>query len=187
MRRLSVSLSLGLMGQGAGGKEMQETIHLQPLGWQYQVRNDLILNYQLSLEQCLFNRRYLLISSFLSGRLGTLSNKVSGGFTLMTGLFSDPYTGKTPDRKFQIYLYTNSLLSLVGYDATLQGGLFNRNSPYVIPSGVLERIVFQNNAGIVLRCGTVYLEYFQSMLTKEFCGGEPHRWGRNSAGRIFLD
>ena len=189
-RRMSATISLGLLGQGAGGKEMQETIHrwlnnIEPLGWSHQVRNDLILNYQVNYEQGIYHRRYLLLSSYFSGRAGTLSDKLGGGFTLMTGLFDNPYSPEKPGRKVQLYLYTNPVVQAIGYDATLQGGLFDRESPYVLPAAAIDRMVFQNNAGIVLRFGKVYLEYFQSVLTKEFSTGVLHRWGGIQFGAAF--
>jgi hypothetical protein len=53
-------------------------------------------------------------------------------------------------------------LSVVGYDATLQGGLFNRTSPYAVPANEVTRVTFQSNQGIVMSA----LET-----------GSPHWWG----------
>lgn len=54
--RTTSSLSLGLMGPGAFGKEMQVGIHKAtgnkiPMGWQYQIRNDVVINYNIGYEK----------------------------------------------------------------------------------------------------------------------------------------
>lgn len=66
---------------------------------------------------------------------------------------------------------------MIGYDATLQGGLFNKSSPYTIPSSDITRVTFQNNYGLVIIIHKINFEYFQSLLTKEFESGKFHRWG----------
>ncbi|MBK8362780.1 MAG: DUF2219 family protein [Bacteroidetes bacterium] len=53
---VSSSISLGFIGPAAFGKEMQTSIHtwlenLLPLGWDHQIRNDFLLNYQLNYER----------------------------------------------------------------------------------------------------------------------------------------
>jgi hypothetical protein len=80
-------------------------------------------------------------------------------------------------KKTQAYLYAAPLVNAVGYDATLQGGLFNKANPYTISPADINRFVFQGNAGLVIKINTWQLEYFQSYLTKEFKTGNYHMWG----------
>ena len=77
------------------------------------------------------------------------------------------------------------MISVIGYDATLQGGLFNKESPYVIPDSKITRATLQNNFGIVMRIKKLYLEYSQSFLTDEFDSGGNHRWGGIRIGCAF--
>lgn len=181
--RISSSLNMGVIGPMAGGKEIQEGIHrlinyTLPLGWQNQIQNDLILNYQVEYERGFFSLPdYLLLSAKAGARVGTFNTKVSAGFILMAGLFDDPFTNFSKQkRKNQVYLYAEPLLNVVGHDATLQGGLFN-TSPYTISSNQINRFVFQGNAGIVFKIKTLQLEYFQSYITKEFETSGTHAWG----------
>jgi lipid A 3-O-deacylase len=182
--RLSSSLSLGAIGPAAGGKQMQQTIHRwindeQPQGWQHQIQNDVILNYQVEYERGLFGyENYFLTSLKAEARVGTLNTKANAGLIVMAGYFDDPFTNfQKQMRKMQLYVYAEPLLNMVGYDATLQGGLFNNSSPYVMPTADINRLVVQGNVGIVFRINAVQLEYFQSYLTKEFETGHTHLWG----------
>ena len=58
--RTTSSLSLGLIGPGAFGREMQAGIHRliddkEPLGWRHQIKNDVVLNYRLGYEKRLWS------------------------------------------------------------------------------------------------------------------------------------
>ncbi|HTB51434.1 MAG TPA: lipid A deacylase LpxR family protein [Ferruginibacter sp.] len=184
---ISTTFVIGLMGQGAGGKEFQTTIHkwtgnFLPLGWQYQIRNDIILDYQVNYEKRLLSyRNSFLLNGASSLRVGTHSDKLTGGFNFMAGNFNDRYlsvaTTKPIRKKVQYYLYGQLVGGAVGYDATLQGGMFDRTSPYTIPTGNISRFTLQGDYGIVVCFRKLYLEYCQSYLTKEFSTGHYHRWG----------
>ena len=79
-------------------------------------------------------------------------------------------------------MYGQSRVNFIGYDATMQGGLFNRTSPYTIAASDVSRITFQADAGIIVNFKKLYLSYTQSFLTKEFRTGTYHRWGGISVG-----
>ena len=190
--RISVSLSLGLMGPGAGGEEIQRTIHhwihyIQPQGWHNQIRNDLILNYQLDFEKEIAQySNHFSLSAFGSGRIGTLSDKLTAGFTAAAGNFRSYF--KAPafaNRHFQWYVYDQLTGNAVGFDATLQGGLFNHTSVYTIANGDLNRFTLQNKFGIVLLFHSMYLEYYRTGLTEEFKTSIYHRTGGLQIGFGF--
>ena len=182
-QRLSASLSIGGVGPVAFGGEMQTAIHkwingIKPQGWQHQIHNDLILNYELNYEkQLLAYRSVFLLNSNSQIKVGTLQNQIQVGFTLMAGRFQSPFEGNTKHKRFQLYGYMQPLLGFVGYNATLQGGLFNRSSPYTIASKDISRMVFQNNFGLILRFKKMEFEYSQSFISKEFKTGTNHAWG----------
>jgi len=183
-QKISATLSTGLIGPGAGGKEMQTTIHrwlngVHPHGWQYQISNDAILNYQLDYEKQLVSYGHVLsINADAMGRAGTLSDKAAGGFTLMAGYLDDPFRVIASTKKnFRIYAYEHPEIDIIGYDATLEGGVFDHNSPYTITTNNISRIVLQNRFGFVVQYQRVWLEYFQSYLSREFKTGNYHVWG----------
>jgi hypothetical protein len=79
-------------------------------------------------------------------------------------------------RKVQFFLYLKGSERLVGYDATLQGGLFNKSSVYTIPGKDVSRAVFEGSAGLTLSLNGIRLDVEQFMLSPEFNGGQWHRW-----------
>jgi len=185
--KFTSAISLGVIGPIGLGNEIQSGIHRLikdrlPMGWKYQVHNDIILNYQLNYEMQLTSRpgRFLL-NGVSEIRLGTLNDKLGTGINLMVGNLDDPYKQER-SKKLSYYLYVQSNLFFIGYDASLQGGLFNRNSPYTIADGDIKRIVFQADAGISVNFKGLYLSYYQSYLTAEFDTGKYHRWGGVSIG-----
>jgi lipid A 3-O-deacylase len=191
-QRISVSFSTGLIGPGAGGEQMQRTIHhwikyTQPEGWHNQIRNDLVLNYQINIEKEIIQyRNHFSLSAFGSGRIGTLSDKLSAGFTAAAGNFRSCF--KAPalaSRHFQWYVYDQLTGNAVGYDATLQGGLLNQSSVYTIANADLERLTLQNKFGIVLIFHSLYLEYYRTGITEEFRTGIYHRTGGLQIGFGF--
>ncbi len=175
--------SAGIIGPGAFGKEMQEGIHratgnVIPQGWQYQIKNDVVLNYEVGYEKQLFHyRRIFSVQSNTTLRLGTLFTNASVGLNAVVGIINSPFTSKVHKDKFQVYVYSQPLVNAIAYDASLQGGLFQNSSPYTIPAGDIERITGQINYGVVLKTRSLYLEYSRSSLTREFASGSSANWG----------
>jgi hypothetical protein len=187
--------------------------YIQPLGWHNQIGNDAVLNYQLNYERELFSEKnWLSLSAYNSLRLGTLSSRAATGLTLMAGNFHSPFEndsekpdpgkcdpGKSdpdkgrPDkpagdnrgRKWQWYVYGQPLVNFVGYDATLQGGLFNHSSPYTLPGHDIERVTLGYKYGLILILKKLYLEYYQTGLTREFNTSVFHHTGGLQIGFAF--
>lgn len=187
--RVSSAIHLGIIGPAALGEEIQTNIHRWtgnkiPKGWQHQIKNDVILNYQLTIEKKLLGTDAFLLSGAAELRAGTLHDRISGEINFMTGHFNNPYTTEKK-KKVQYYLYGQSRINFTGYDATMQGGIFNRKSPYTISSADISRITFQADAGLVVHFQKLFLGYNQSFLSKEFRTGKTHRWGGVSLGFAF--
>lgn len=191
--RVSSELSTGMVGPVALGGQIQAALHRllngdEPHGWQFQIANDVVVNYKLQYEKQLFAYRHALsVSATAQAQVGTLVNRLQTGVVVMAGRFDPPF-GHTPTQRrlpLHLYIYAQPLVSVVGYDATLQGGLFNRSSPYVLPADQLARTTFQTNVGVVFGYKTLYLEYAQSWLSPEFATGLSHRWGGVRFGVSF--
>ncbi len=187
--RITSSLSIGLIGPGAFGREMQAGIHRWtgnkvPLGWRNQIKNDVVLNFRLAYEKRLWSYTDLMaLNAAASAQLGTLFNHVSAGINTAIGLVNRPYT---KDKKgFRLYLYTQPTVKLIGYDATLQGGLFNRDSPYTISVNTVKRLTGQFDYGLVIQIRTLYFEYTRSLITREFDSGQASAWGGINVGFSF--
>ncbi|MBC7536174.1 MAG: lipid A deacylase LpxR family protein [Ferruginibacter sp.] len=188
-RRISSAFNIGVIGPAALGDEIQTNIHKWlknplPKGWHTQIQNDLILNYQVNYEQKLIaSTGHFLLNGAGELRLGTLDTRLSGGLNFMAGNFNDPYAGVSGLKKqVEYFFYAQARGHLVGYDASLQGGIFNRHDPYIISSNDVERLSFQADAGIVVNLKKIYLSYSQSFIITEFKSGKNHRWGGFSVG-----
>lgn len=183
---LTSSISLGVMGPAALGGELQKFIHnltdnVNPKGWKNQIRNDVIINYQLNYERKLISISNNLIFNLTGeARIGTFLDKLSGGLNLMTGQFQDPYDLRPGQAKFNWYFFGSMKIGLVGYDATMQGGIFNRRSPYTLSANQVSRVTVQTSAGIVVEFGHINLSYARSYISQEFEKGRKHYWGNLS-------
>jgi hypothetical protein len=177
------------MGPAALGYQIQDNIHRWlkndlPHGWQYQTKNDIIINYQLNYEKQLVSAgNVFLLNTTAEVRAGTLNDKLSGGFNFMAGRFNKKFLPVIyKKRKAEYYFYTQNRINFIGYDASMQGGLFTRKNPYTIAATDVTRITFQADAGIIVNLKKLYLSCTQSFLTKEFRTGKHHRWGGVSVG-----
>lgn len=181
--RVVSSLNLGIIGPGAFGGDMQTAIHEAtgntiPKGWHNQIKNDVVLNYELTYEKQLLRfHDFFTFQTTATARLGTLFTNASFGFNATLGIVNSPFTSVENKKGFQLYLYTQPLLNLIAYDATLQGGLFNRESVYTISGSDIERFTLQNNFGIILQYRWLYLQYSRTILTREFSYGNSFKWG----------
>jgi len=191
--RISTVLSTGVIGPAAFAGPMQKKIHTwtgdaEPMGWQFQIKNDAVINYEVNFEKQLFNVPNLIsLNTNTQVRLGTLSDKLQAGATLTLGRFNSPFAAQEQRsaNNYQLYLYAQPLISLVGYDATMQGGVFNRRSPYTIKADQMNRLVSQNSFGAVLSIKQFYVEYNHVFLSREFKTGKAHQWGGIRIGVAF--
>jgi hypothetical protein len=136
-----------------------------------------ILNYEAGLEREIYRAGSgLLLTGSGSARAGTFNTALTIEPTLMLGRVGRPFSA-SPVRRRSLYLYVKPQVNLVGYDATLQGGPFNRSSPYTIASADLSRVVYRQQVGLVYRSGSRFIEYYQSAATPEFRGARAHRSG----------
>jgi len=190
-RRIGQSLSLGLIGPGAFGKEMQVGIHKItgnkiPRGWIHQIKNDLVLNYRVDYEKQLFRfADFFTLNATTTFQIGTLFTNASFGSAATLGVVGGPFSGSGTKRGFEFYLYSQPVIRLIGYDATLQGGLFNKKSPYTLRTREIRRSTAQFDYGLVLKIKTLYFEYARTVLTREFVSGNSSKWGGFKIGFNF--
>ena len=166
-------LDAGIIGQGAGGKWMQTGIHdaldnITPKGWDNQIRNDLVLDYSLRVEKGVASVRLAEFTVFGAGSLGALYANLSAGTEVRL------WSVKNGQRRHMVFARGQS--KLVGYDATLLGGLFNRASPYTLTTGSIKRLVQRADIGFVYDGGGFLIEVTRSFLSPEFEGGFSHQF-----------
>ncbi|HWY34995.1 MAG TPA: lipid A-modifier LpxR family protein, partial [Nitrosopumilaceae archaeon] len=169
--------------------EEQKDIHrwtknIQPLGWQYQISNDIILNYSIQYEKGFLNSNYFELIGLTKIRLGTLYDDLSTGFLIRTGIMNSYFVNlglvNQPNNKlhnFRCYFFAKGEIKAIGYNATMEGGALNKKSIYTIPPQDIDRFTGILYTGITISYKRLALEYTQSFLTPEFKNGLPHGWG----------
>lgn len=198
-RRLTTAIELGYLGPAAGGKFIQTKLHElthnpTPRGWDYQVRSDAVLGYRAAYEQRLLAAgRRAELSGSAEAALGTLYTYAGVGGRLRAGWFDSYFASLGPAgprsgagrRGWQGYAEATLTGRLVGYDATLQGGLFNRSSPYVLTASAVRRAVLHSTGSLTLAHAGLSFTATAAYVGPEFAGGRPHRWGVLGLARAF--
>lgn len=193
--RLTTRINLGFMGPNLRGAQEQKGIHyalgnIQPLGWENQIENDYVLNYDLFIEKGLLIKKHLEITGIMEARAGTLYDDIGVGQMIRIG-WMQPYfnnlgtTRNKSVRKFQFYFYAKGKIKAVGYNATMQGGVINHNSIYTIPASDIERHVKTVYFGIVIAYKRFSIEHYRAFISPEFKNGLSHGWGRIGVNYCF--
>lgn len=169
-------LNLGVIGPAAGGREIQTSIHRAtgdaiPQGWQHQIKNDLMLDYSLAYAFSKSSRRALWGAEG-KGTLGTANTSASAQVFAGVQLHK-----KTKNYRLATGVALNFSGMAVGYNASLQGGLFNRRSPYTLSSAEIERLIGGAIASLFVSIQRVTLQYSHHWRTREFEKAAPHAWG----------
>ncbi len=186
-RRLKSELSLGIIGPAALGGAAQDLIHDdKPVGWVNQVQNDIIINYHIRYDQGIFSGRHTELAIVAGGQAGTLYNNISAGLFFQAGNYNSRYASifqttvyqKSFKKRIRYYISLELMNKMVFYDATLQGGMFNRESVYTLEGSRVRHYVLTGTASAGLGFGRYSLEAEQVILTPEFNGGLYHMWFR---------
>ncbi len=182
--RLTSRLDLGVIGKAALGGFVQKTVHnIEPVGWQNQISNDVIINYLILMEKGLELNKNVMLIGLLGGQAGSLYTNMNTGGRLRisnTDYFSSPVLSNTHrSSKINYYAMLSVDASLVIHDATLQGGLFSQsNNIYHIPSNDMNRAVLHCSLAAGINFGRFTLEAQHLYLTPEFSTGKSHMWSR---------
>ncbi|MCU0370366.1 MAG: lipid A deacylase LpxR family protein [Bacteroidales bacterium] len=186
-RRLQSEFTLGVIGPASLGGVSQDIIHgNEPVGWINQVENDIVINYNIRFEQGIYRAKDIEIAVTAGGQAGSLYDNITASLYLQLGRANDRYgsifqtTGHQNkfSKRVRYYFALDLNNRLILYDATLQGGMFNRESIYKLESSQVSRYVFNGTASFGLGLGRYSLEAGQVFLTPEFEGGRHHFWFR---------
>ena len=191
--RIKSALDIGVLGPASLGGAIQTGLHNEePVGWQNQIQNSLVVNYFAEVEKGILQTNSFELNVSGKAFAGTLFNKAGGGFSLRLGRFIPVYqgpfnrvgsTGK--NKPLQFWFFAKGNTDFVLYDATLQGGLFSAKNTYTVSGNDLNRLVFQASAGVAVYSGSLGIELENFFLTPEFNGGRNFGWGRIKLVAVF--
>lgn len=186
--RLTSEIDLGYLGPFSPGSYMQTLVHKSfptndvPLGWETQIRTDVIANYSLTIEKALVSKQNILLSANANLKAGTLINSTGAGLQLVYGKF-EPFYGETeiknrPEILYNIFAKAN--VNTIAQNALLQGGLLNKNNVFTLKGSDISRCVGNAEIGLQFRYKFIGIELAQHFLTPEYKKGLWHKWGRIS-------
>lgn len=188
--RLTAGTNLGVIGPYAGVHETQKFIHAhtnnqEPHGWQFQIANDVYANYALKLEKGFVSAKFVELIGYGVANAGTIYTNAGAGLKLRTGKMQPYFTPPVYADRLQLWGQASAEGKVIARDATLQGGLFNRSSPYVVSAENIRRTLFLVSFGIVMAYHRMRIEYYTTYITPEFNGGKHHEWGHVGIQYIF--
>lgn len=190
--RLTSSIDAGVIGDAALGRYFQKSVHAtvptndEPMGWETQIRNDLVLNYSVNIQKQLLKSTNAEVYAHGDATLGTLYTRAGMGINAIAGLFTPGLTNLPKDysdlqkvqRDWQYGIRGGIEFRLIGYDATLQGGIFSNENIYALKPGEIERMVAAMHLGVFARYRKLGINISQYYLSPEFKEGKQHLWGQ---------
>jgi lipid A 3-O-deacylase len=186
---IETSLDLGVIGPAAMGEEMQTGIHTAiddalPRGWKHQLRNDLVLNYSFIYEEGLIVTKHFTFLAGCKTRLGTLYDGAGISFGIKAGK-PGSFFSPAPAGGFHWNVFGSGGVHAVGYNATLQGGMFNRTSEYMLSGDEISRVLLRGEAGIKIQYKKVQFIYSYDYISAEYDEGLDHGWGHFQLTVVF--
>jgi lipid A 3-O-deacylase len=191
---VKVSVELGTTGPNSLAEAGQELLHntigfYELAGWEYQIKGEATANLSAQYTKLLTRSAGLSTDLSFDGYLnaGTIFNAAGAGLLFRTGrinqLFNSGATnavirnhGKTASFKpRELFFYAKPQISYVLYDATIQGSLFNDDSPVTFDS---QPIVFEQRLGLNYSSPRFTFDFGIFMRTREVRSKAPgHQWG----------
>jgi hypothetical protein len=182
--RIVSALRLGVLGPASLGYRTQELAHQvsnpsrPPQGWEYQLRNDLLINYDIQMEKGILDKGFASFGIRGKSRLGTLHTDLEAGLWMILDARKSYFNrfGPSGDPGLHVLLRLFAGGRRIFYDATLQGGVFNKSNPYVLTSGNLIRWIGNLEASLLLEVWQHQLEIYSQLASPRFLYGESHGW-----------
>jgi len=195
---LKTSVQIGTTGKNslaeAGQKQLHKTFGFYETGgWEYQIKNELTINLSAQYTKLLTRVADNAVEFSFEGyaNLGTTFSGAGAGILFRTGslnqLFNSAYTNaaignqtKTKSLvKNELFFYAKPQLNLVAYDATIQGSMFNNDSPVTFSQ---KPVVFAQQLGLNYSTNRFTIDYGVLFKTKEIkSDARAHQWGTISA------
>jgi hypothetical protein len=128
----------GLMGSPSFGEQTHRFFHRLikdplPMGWDYQLPTDLLLNFNIEAEKLIAHNKWAGFIGTAQVRSGTMNDALSAGICVRAGNLKNYFNGLSgqyfPGKEIHTSISMKISADLILYNALLQGGLFNKRSP----------------------------------------------------------
>jgi lipid A 3-O-deacylase len=191
---IKASAQIGTTGKNSLGEAGQKLLHntfgfYDIAGWDYQIKNELVLNLSGQYTKLLTRIADNAVEFSFEGyaNLGTTFTGAGAALLFRTGslnqLFNSAYTNAVIGNhaktkalvKREFFFYAKPQLNFVAYDATIQGSLFNNNSPVTFSQ---KPLVFAQQIGADYSSQRFTVDFSVIFKTKEIKStAKAHQWG----------
>ncbi|GAC1300291.1 MAG: lipid A deacylase LpxR family protein [Mucilaginibacter sp.] len=193
---LKLGAQLGVVGPAALGEQVQSFIHrtfgfYRVGGWQYQIKNDVEINLSAEYNKLVARTSGLDVSFSGYANLGNGFTGAGAGPLVRIGLFNQLFhsvsTQSTairnesiaPLHPQEIFFYYKPQFNYVVYDATIQGGLFDKRDPNSLEIvQTKEPFIFSQQFGIAFTTKRFVVDaaaIYHTKDVKEMV--RKHQWG----------
>ncbi len=168
----------GIIGPQAKGEQQQRYIHRliddeAPMGWRYQIANDVLADVTVGFRQNLLLLSHLAVDVEAEARLGTFRTRLAGGGELRVGW------------PFLAAVIAPRIITPF-HDATLQGGFFSE-SQYRLRYKEIDHLIGRLDLGLQARIGNWILSYSRTFDSQEITTGRRHGWGTLGVSVLMRD
>ncbi len=174
---LKYGINLGVIGPSSGGGKIQSKFHkffgiYEVDGWDYQIKDMLALNANLmySKKVVRFCGERCDINAIADLNLGTVATNAGVGlmnrFSIypankiyLSGTYGsliDKHPLKRSQRVSEFFIFVKPMIYYRAYDATIQGSMFNDNSPVTFD---IEPVLYTLETGIIFQMYRVNVKY----------------------------
>lgn len=181
---------LGILGSWSFASETQIFVHklinsTPPKGWNWQINNYPIINYNLLLEPKIYTSKYFDAIGSVESNLGTLMNQFRTGLKFKLGFKNNYYVRES--QRFQCYLTYLVNGGFVLYSAYLEGGFFDKrkyeqgiSKGYRLAASEIEKIYLENQIGLNFRYKDFGVSYIMKYRTRQTTKTTSHLVGNIS-------
>lgn len=173
----------GLIGKQAMGELIQNGFHdminnAHAEGWEYQLKSGALINIGAMYEYDWLNASAIRLSGLLGADVGTYKINAQLGLGIKLGKNKSIYgmpLQRMEGKKLTHQLVVQSIGYAVGYDATLQGALW-QDDTYALPDEKIKRLLWNTKAEYRVLYRSFQVGVSQSLQTPDFEGALWHKW-----------
>ncbi len=188
-------IGIGAMGPIALGEQSQTFVHKiingpVPVGWDNQLNNAFLIDYTFRVEKSFFSgfiAEHLI--PYGETRIGTLTDRVKIGIKIRAGnknkSMIELAKNECNEKKIVWEWIFGANLQGVFYDATLEGGLFNKDETIVLPKQDIIEQQYQIRMGINFYFKNFSFRYMVNYNSKDFANAVIHKYGSANFGYSF--
>ncbi|PZF74568.1 lipid A deacylase LpxR family protein [Taibaiella soli] len=200
---LQSELLVGVMGPASMADKTQILVHRiigndRPMGWQYQLPNAALVNFNFAAEKMLFQHRgWLEIIGGGTGTLGTMTDGLSAYSTIRIGKMNPYFDGAigqfSGKKQFQLYFFMRPEVRWLGYNALVDGAAFRGKSAYYNATDGIETASNANRGvegnlglGAVLTWKNIGVSFSQNIIAPMLQNNDLRTFHHHTVGNISV-